>query len=183
MICFILILNFYGASRLILRNTDDRDFELTIPKDIKFNVAYVYNNNVNKVTDTGQKNFALEISRDEDKGEIFYFSMPERTKPNLYYGVCLTDQNGIEHFSNRYYCATNDEFYTDKSSAPKKKRSYDKPGFLSRMNWKGLGFIILVAALVGCLVSIGYIAFEKYKKRRDLMFVDSSGENRPVRFK
>lgn len=182
MIYFLLILEFLNAGRLILRNIENRDFELSVPRDIKFNVAYVYNNNLNKVSDTVQKSFALEISRTENGGELFYFTMPERTKPNLYYGVYLEDQNGTEHFSNRYYCATNDEFYTDKSAAPKREQLHTEGGFLSRVNWVMIGIVILAIAMAAGLAGLGYIALQKYKKRRNNVRVDTTGTNRKIRF-
>ncbi|KRH92977.1 hypothetical protein M153_18340001029 [Pseudoloma neurophilia] len=183
---YILVSSFCLASRIVLKHIKDREFELWVPNDIKFNVAYVYNNVLNKVSETTNKNFALEFSRDKDDEQNFTFVMPEGMKSNLYYGVTLEDQKGIVYYSNRYFCASNDEFYIDKSAVPKKvvEQSENKKSSWLSFNWQTAGIVALVALAIIVLSVGGYFAYQKYKKRREVQLVDviEPEDTRPVRF-
>lgn len=153
---------------ITLTHVQNRDFEVWIDPTIKFNHLYVYNNVLNKINGEESILFSIEnISGVDRKSENFYFRMPERLKPNCYYGVCvdnLKSENRI--FSNRFFCAHNDEFFDDKSSSPQTKKEIKKK---NQQDWlkNALLAVIIVFVIAGVITGIVY-AIRKYKKKQSV---------------
>lgn len=156
----------YTSSEIKLLHKGNRDFELFVPNKIKFQTAYVYNNIVDMSSETTRKNFAIEGISTNGSVEKFEFTLPEHMYPNLYYGVCLKNENGQEFFSNRYYLGKDGKFYVDKSYMKTKKSSDAKTSSKWEFNWYVLSIIGLVAIGLIAIAALVYIFIKKYKKRQ-----------------